>query len=242
MIYRKKDARINIIKPSVPIKQTLDEFGYPFKSKRHSITVARWQKSRTLTKYQERYVNGTCWRPCPSKLRYQFTDDNKLKISHQCCVKMKEEPLDEWAVKNNKKYTILGIMRSEGGQRENSKCLIFSGKNMKRFQPLVPVNKEWELWFVNEYKIALCDVYKPPYNFYRTGCKGCPFALNLQEELNTLEKYFPNERKQCEWIWKPVYDEYRRIGYRLKDGINHKRHQMTVEEWFAENGENAIKR
>ena len=36
------------------------------------------------------------------------------------------------------------------------------------------------------------------------------------EELDTLEKYFPNERKQCEIIWKPVYDEYRRIGYRLK--------------------------
>ena len=26
----------------------------------------------------------------------------------------------------------------------------------------------------------------------------------------------PNERKQCEYIWKPVYEEYRRLGYRLK--------------------------
>ena len=26
----------------------------------------------------------------------------------------------------------------------------------------------------------------------------------------------PNERKQCEIIWKPIYDEYRRINYRLK--------------------------
>ena len=70
--------------------------------------------------------------------------------------------------------------------------------------------------FLSEYNIDICDIYKPPYNFVRTGCKGCPFALNLQEELDTLEKYFPNERKQCEIIWKPVYDEYRRIGYRLK--------------------------
>ena len=31
-----------------------------------------------------------------------------------------------------------------------------------------------------------------------------------------LEKFFPSERKQCEMIWKPVYDEYRRINYRLK--------------------------
>ena len=25
-----------------------------------------------------------------------------------------------------------------------------------------------------------------------------------------MEKYLPNERKQCELIWKPVYEEYRR--------------------------------
>ena len=31
-----------------------------------------------------------------------------------------------------------------------------------------------------------------------------------------MEKLLPNERKQCEIIWKPVYEEYRRIGYRLK--------------------------
>lgn len=33
-----------------------------------------------------------------------------------------------------------------------------------------------------------------------------------------MEKLLPNERKACEIIWKPVYDEYRRIGYRLNKG------------------------
>ena len=31
-----------------------------------------------------------------------------------------------------------------------------------------------------------------------------------------MEIYMPNERKQCELIWKPVYEEYRRLNYRLK--------------------------
>ena len=26
----------------------------------------------------------------------------------------------------------------------------------------------------------------------------------------------PEEEKQCEFIWKPIYEEYRRIGFRLK--------------------------
>lgn len=78
------------------------------------------------------------------------------------------------------------------------------------------VTKEWEDWFIEEYHVEIPALYYPPYNFERTGCKGCPFAMHLQNELDTLEKFFPAERKQCEAIWKPVYDEYRRLGYRLK--------------------------
>jgi 3'-phosphoadenosine 5'-phosphosulfate sulfotransferase (PAPS reductase)/FAD synthetase len=78
------------------------------------------------------------------------------------------------------------------------------------------MSKDWEEWFISTYNIKICDIYYPPYNFVRTGCKGCPFALYLQEELDTLEKFFPNEKKQCELIWAPVYAEYRRLGYRLK--------------------------
>jgi len=108
-------------------------------------------------------------------------------------------------------------MPSEGGRRATAKCLAFKNKGKGiSFHPLVPVTKEWEDWFISEYNIEICDIYKEPYNFNRTGCKGCPFNINLQKELDILEKYFPGERTQCEAIWKPVYDEYRRIGYRLK--------------------------
>lgn len=64
--------------------------------------------------------------------------------------------------------------------------------------------------------IELCLLYKEPYNFKRTGCAGCPFSLDLQEQLETMELYLPRERAKCELIWKPVYDEYRKINYRLK--------------------------
>lgn len=46
--------------------------------------------------------------------------------------------------------------------------------------------------------------------------KGCPFSTKLQEQLEVMARLLPSERKQCEYIWKPVYDEYRRIGYRIK--------------------------
>ena len=37
-----------------------------------------------------------------------------------------------------------------------------------------------------------------------------------QKQLDIMEELLPNEKKQCELIWKPVYDEYRRIDYRLR--------------------------
>lgn len=43
-----------------------------------------------------------------------------------------------------------------------------------------------------------------------------PYNPNVQRELETMGRLLPQQRKQAEAIWKPVYDEYRRIGYRLK--------------------------
>lgn len=137
-------------------------------------------------------------------------------ISDKCCVRLKEEPIERYMRENGIPYYISGIMASEGGRRTRAQCLAFRGNNFRAFQPLVPVTKEWEDWLISAFGIRICDIYKPPYNFERTGCKGCPFAVGLQRELDTLQKFFPGERRQCETIWKPVYDEYRRLGYRLR--------------------------
>ncbi|GEM_PF-756816 len=215
---QKKDDRIVIIKSLVPIKQMLEEEGYPFKSKKHSSYVDIFQRNG-WTKTAQSYLfpaKKQKYYGCPKILRYQFEKGIKLRISDKCCKRLKEDPLTIWQKENNKPYSIIGIMRSEGGRRNRAQCLAFRGNELKAFQPLAPVTKKWEDWFINEFNIPICDIYKPPYNFERTGCKGCPFAINIQNELETLAKYFPNEYKQCENIWKPVYDEYRRIGYRLK--------------------------
>lgn len=215
------DWRIEIIKPSTPIIPMLEAEGYPFKSKQHSKWVDMYQRNgrtQSIDNYTaSNEKNKNLYRPCPQKLRYQFKKDFSIRISDKCCKRMKEDPLDNWKKSNGKKYGIAGLMIEEGGRRTKAKCLAFQSNKLKAFHPLLPITKSWEEWFIEKYDVEICDIYKPPYNFPRTGCKGCPFALYLQKELDTLQKYFPAERKQCEIIWKPVYDEYRRIGYRLKD-------------------------
>lgn len=219
----KTDERFVILKPSLPIKKTLDTYGYPFKSKEHSLRVYQFNKGSNknyIKKYLTGYeVNGkkTTF-VCPKCLLYQFEEKGKYNYSNLCCYKMKKEPAHKWAKENHKPIVITGMLNEEGGNRKRLGCIITDNKTKKllKFHPLIKVNSEWEKWFAEQYNIKFCKLYYPPYNFVRSGCKGCPYSLTLAEQLETMELYLPNERKQCEIIWKPVYEEYRRIGYRLK--------------------------
>ena len=225
-----QDDRFEIITPKIPIKQMLEEQGYPFKSKEHSEWVDMYQRNPNIFSPDRRTVR--CYididvtksgkkliKRCPQKLLYQFRYGEGLnfRVSDKCCHYLKVEPFKKWQRERERPIAIVGLIREEGGRRAMSaQCLAYKEGKLKSFQPLVTVTKDWEKWFISEYSIKLPILYYPPYNFERTGCKGCPFDVYLQKDLDILEQYFPNERKQCEIIWKPVYDEYRRIGYRLK--------------------------
>ena len=221
----KNDSRFIILQPTQAIKPMLEKYGYPFKSKQHSHNVMVYQHSGiglSVKRYLGIIESNTKFR-CPKSLLYQFTQDFKIKLSDNCCRKMKKEPIHKWEKVSNRHIAITGMRNSEGGERASIKGCILTDKqgNVKRFHPLIKVTDEWETWFVNNQESLrgghiLCELYYPPFNFTRSGCKGCPFSLTLQDQLETMELYLPNERKQCEIIWKPVYDEYRQLNYRLK--------------------------
>lgn len=214
---QKVDPRMEIIKPSVNIRETLERDGYPFKSKEHSDILSIYQR-HGMTRASERYLWPDESRKsfgCPQKLKYQFSPDFKLKCSQKCCYNMKKKPINDYADRTGRHNMMIGILGDEKGGRSNAKCMVMKGKNL-HFQPLTAVDSQWEEYFIEKEQIKLCKVYYEPYNFDRTGCKGCPYNIKLQQTLDVLEKYFPAERKQCELIWAPVYEEYRRIGYRLR--------------------------
>lgn len=208
------DNRFVLLRPSKPISTILREYGYPFKSKEHSTKLHEWQQGNRDTKSMIKYL-GEGRFSCPKILKYQFSDNFNIKISQFCCHKLKKEPIAIWAKENKKSITITGMRKEEGGQRITLGCIVTNKSgNIIKFHPLAVISEEWENEFIKDK--PLCKLYYAPYNFERTGCKGCPFALNLQHNLDILEKFFPAERQQCEIIWKPIYEEYRRLGYRLR--------------------------
>ena len=214
-----KDNRFIILKPSQPIKPMLEKVGYPFKSKLHSHWLSIYNNSG-LTNAVKKYlgeIEGNIKFICPNILKYQFTKNFNIKCSEKCCTKLKKDPTKKWQKENNRSIVLTGMRKEEGGAREKLTCIITDKQNkLVKFHPLVVVNDDFENWFINKYNIELCKLYREPFNFKRTGCKGCPYSLDLQEQLDTMAMYLPSEKKQCEMIWKPVYQEYRRLGYRLK--------------------------
>lgn len=214
-----EDKRFIIYNSNVKIKPMLRKYGYPFKSKEFSLLNLTYynMKAKGLNvceKYQKR-INGDkdAFQPIPEKLRYLF-ETIPFKISDKCCTKLKKDILHKWQKENKKSIAITGIRKSEGGRRGTlSSCISGNGK---KFHPLIVITEEFENEFIKRNNINLCELYYAPYNFKRTGCKGCPFNVRLQENLDKLYELLPNEYYQCLHLWQPVYDEYIRIGYRLK--------------------------
>lgn len=222
------DERIKIIKPSQAIKPMLEKNGYPFKSKEHSLRVYQFNKGMN-SNYIKKYISGYDHKGkkstfvCPKILLYQFEEKGKYNYSNLCCYKLKKEPVKKWQKENNRSIVLTGMRADEGGNRRRLGCVITDKKSGKivKFHPLIKIDDDFENWFVNKIEKEreiriLCELYYEPFNFKRTGCRGCPYSLDLEEQLEIMERYLPNERKACEIIWKPVYDEYRRLNYRLK--------------------------
>lgn len=217
---QEEDERLITIRPEYPLGKILKHYGYPFKSKEHSQLVHMYQQNG-FSNSVERYYNPPKNRErfgCPKILKYQFEEKMDLRISNKCCDKLKKEPFSKWQINNNKPYKITGERVSEGGLRaSHGGCLVIDkGQKLKKFKPLNPMKDDWIDWFIDKYNVKLCDLYYEPYNFKRSGCIACPYNIKIQDTLNTLYDLLPNEYKKATLLWKPVYDEYIRLGYRLK--------------------------
>lgn len=212
------DSRIKIIVPKRSVKQIFTDFGYPFKSKYHSRILHTYQNSGNTT-CVEKYVNRgdhSQW-ACPDFLKYNFTADFPLKVSDRCCYILKKQPFHKYEKESGRHIAITGIRRAEKGNRNNVACTVFENGGIKKFHPLAPCDDDFIGWFVLTHKLEINPLYRPPFNFKRTGCVGCPYNMELGKQLSLLARVQPSEVKRCFNLFGEVYKEYRRIHYRQMD-------------------------
>ena len=215
----REDRRIIIVRPGKPIVKTLEEVGFPMKSKLHAHFLRVFQKngySLSVRKYMGIEEGYSPRFRCPRKLLGQFEPGAvPFKVSEHCCREFKKKPMLEAEKVLGRPVAITGERKEEGGARSAHGGCFVSSKDYTKLSPLYPCSEEFVDWMVAKFRIPLPDVYGAPYNMRRTGCKGCPFALRLQDELDIMERYLPNDFKMANAIFGRVYEEYRKRDYRL---------------------------
>ena len=210
-----KDPRIVIRNAGVNIPQMLETYGYPFKSKEHSHKVILATNGSTAKSVVDFFTLSGKWR-CNVGLRYQYKNPPFL-ISDKCCYYLKKKPAHQYEKESGRAIVMTGIRKSEGGQRANKACTSFDGTGkLRRFHPVFNAPDDWLERFISEQRIELCELYSEPFNFERTGCKGCPFNRDIESQLERMKTLMPAEEKQCWYLWGKVYREYQRIGFRMK--------------------------
>lgn len=138
-----------------------------------------------------------------------------FKVSADCCYYMKEKPANDWA-KANKLKPYMGLMASEGGQRQ--KALMkhgcnYYGKTVQRSCPFAIFQRDDLLRLAVELEVPVPEIYgeikeQPDGTLEttkakRTGCNMCGFGIHIEKRPHRFDRL--REANFKEWkFW--MYD------------------------------------
>ena len=207
-----KALGVEIVKPGKSKVEILNEFGFPVISKRIAGKIDTLQhpteKNKTV---RHAIITGECGAhghyaknrrmKLPQKwleLFAGYENENEgvnyriapFKVSNKCCQYMKEQPCDRWA-KEHSSCPFLGLMASEGGQREEALtdhgCNYF-GKTVIRSAPFTPFLRqdililaiEMDKWYHEHIDVFEEAFHEQPYGRNPDG------SLKEYEPLETI--------------------------------------------------------
>jgi hypothetical protein len=128
---------------------------------------------------------------------------------------MKEKPCDDWARKNNS-VPYLGLMASEGGQREKALLMHgcnYFGKTTVRSCHLALFTRQDLLTLALELNVPVPEIYgvierRPDGTLYTTraqctGCYMCGFGIHIEKRPHRFDRLREDNPKEWEfWMYK----------------------------------------
>ena len=130
----------------------------------------------------------------------KYADTPEFKVSSRCCYYMKEKPCDDWAKQHNS-YPYLGLMASEGGQREmglmKNGCNYY-GKTTTRSCPFAIFNRQDLLQLALDLNVPVPRAYGEivrdadgtlrTTRAQRTGCSMCGFGIHMEKRPHRFDR------------------------------------------------------
>lgn len=225
-LEEKYNISIQVCKPKIPIPLSCKKYGQPFLSKHVSEMISRLQRHEfkwedksfnELYKEYPKCKSALEWwcneKPSPAhnikqnKFLKEFILQNppSFKISQQCCKYAKKDLLHD-KIKEGYDLEISGVRKSEGGVRASAYKSCFDIKeNYDRFRPIFWYSDDDKLYHRKLFNIHNSRCYSQ-YGLKRTGCCGCPFGRNFEDEIEIINKYEPKFYKAVNTIFKQTYE------------------------------------
>lgn len=140
-------------------------------------------------------------------------------VSNKCCLYMKEQPCERWAKEHNSR-PFVGLMASEGGQREEALiehgCNYF-GKTTIRSAPFAPFLRQDLLQLALDVEAPVPEIYgsierREDGTLYttgaqRTGCSMCGFGIHLEKRPHRFDQLRLRNPKEWEfWMYRCCTD------------------------------------
>ena len=250
LVYLEEKYSIEIkrVKAIKPIPISCREYGQPFISKYVSEMIYRLQKhdfkfeDKPFDVLLEEYPNcrvallwwcnlngdGSSFNINRNKLLNEFMIDNPptFKISNMCCQYAKKKVSEKYKKDNQIDLNVIGVRKSEGGIRSVAYKSCFSGnKQHAEYRPIFWYQDIDKQIYNAHYDIVNSLCYRG-YGMSRTGCAGCPFAKDYENELKTIQTYEPRLYNAVINIFGDSYEYTRKYKEYVKQ--NSKTNRITL--------------
>lgn len=238
-----KELGVIPIKPYKSKTQVLRELGFPVISKAKAKKISLLQ---TPNSEKQTFIHAIMTGDMGAQGNYEHSEKIKLpdkwlklfagnyqehrpdivcktapfKVSSDCCYWMKEQPADDWAKAHNS-VPYLGLMASEGGQRElglmKNGCNYF-GKSTIRSCPFAIFMRQDLLQLALDLDVPIPAAYgtierNSSGELYttraqRTGCSMCGFGIHMEKRPHRFDRLHEDNPEEWHyWMYDCCTDE-----------------------------------
>lgn len=247
-LEQKYNITIETIKAKKPIPTSCKEFGQPFLSKfvshcinglqRHGFKWEDKPYEELIKEYPDikSYIGWWCNIKLRGKdTRFCIARNKWLKeflianpptflISNKCCYHAKKYPAKRFMKNNNIQLEIIGVRRGEGGIRSTSykNCFTNNNREHDQYRPIFYYTNADKASYDETFNVTHSECYRK-YGFTRTGCAGCPYNPNFEEDLKKIEQHEPKLYKAVNNIFADSYEYTRKYKKFVEDMENNNR-------------------
>lgn len=250
-LEEKYQIKIERSEPIMPIPTCCRKYGVPFWSKRVSEYVYRLQRHNFQWEGEPFEVLYKKYPNCRAALRWWCNEyprrDNgaesalninyapylkeyimqnppTFRMSAKCCQKAKKDPAEKYEREHNFDLSCTGLRKVEGGDRATAfkTCHSFAGASgCATYRPLFWLTDADKLDYKEHYGLQYADCYEV-WGMKRTGCPGCPYGKEFEQELELMQKYEPKFYRAAMKVFGASY-EYTRGYLRFREEMKNKK-------------------